>query len=444
MRCSYACRSPEHALGLSQDTLVDAPVVDRRSFMHKMLSSSAALMAASGLGETMLGNQAIAGPLKAGNKRILNIFLHGGVSQLESWDPKPNTDTGGPFRAIPTSVPGLHISELLPHTALQMHRLSLIRSLDTKNGDHGRGQVEMTTGRKQMPGTDYPHLGAVAAKSLTPSGFSLPGHILIRGAGSSNGKAAYLGPRYASVVMEDGKPPQFTNRPDSLTTQADLERQALRHKMNDRFAGRRRTADTDAYAYSYDQAMDLLAQRDVFDVTKESAKDQERYGSSEFGKHCLLARRLLEHDVPFVQVNHSNYDTHHENFDFHIEQLGEFDLPFATLIADLFERGLMEDTLVCVMSEFGRTPKINSRYGRDHWGTAWSVLVGGCGIQPGAIIGKTNENGTQVTDRVVDHGHLFHTILQAVKVDSTGEFTVGSRKFPIADPAKEPIKELLS
>ncbi len=244
--------------------------------------------------------------------------------------------------------------------------------------------------------------------------------------------------------MEDGQPPQFTKRPDSLTTEADLERQAFRQKLNDRFAGRRRTADTDAYAYSYEQALDLLAQRDVFDTTKESAKDQERYGTSEFGRHCLLARRLLENGVPFVQVNHSNYDTHHENFDFHIEQLGEFDLPFATLVNDLAERGLLEDTLVCVMSEFGRTPKINSRYGRDHWGTAWSVLLGGSGIQPGAIIGKTNENGTQVVDRVVDHGHLFHTILQAVKVDSTGEFTVGSRKFPIADPAKEPIKELLS
>lgn len=437
MRCDYDCHSTEHSLGLAH--------ADRRSFLQSFIAAGGATLAfAAGMGGNLLSNQAVAGQLKSGNKRILNVFLHGGVSQLESWDPKPNTDTGGPFRAIPTSVPGMHISELLPHTAKQMHHLSLIRSLDTKNGDHGRGQVEMTTGRKQMPGTDYPHLGAVAAKALTPDNFSLPGHILIRGAGTSNSKAAYLGPKYASVVMDEGQPPQFTKRPDSLTTQADLERQALRQKLNDRFAGRRRTADTDAYAYSYEQAIDLLAQRDVFDVTKEPEKDQLRYGTSEFGKHCLLARRLLEHDVPFVQVNHSNYDTHHENFDFHIEQLGEFDLPFATLISDLAERGLLHDTLVCVMSEFGRTPKINSRYGRDHWGTAWSVLLGGCGIQPGAIIGKTNENGTLVTDRVVDHGHLFHTILQAVKVDSTGEFIVGARKFPIADPAKESIKELLS
>jgi hypothetical protein len=400
---------------------------------------------AGNLGSTLAGTPAIAQQIKTKHKRVLNIFMHGGVSQLESWDPKPNTDTGGPFRAIPTSAPGIHICELLPHTAKQMHRLSIIRSLNTKNNDHGKGQVEMTTGRNRMLGTDYPHLGAVAAKTLTPEGdFPLPGHILIRGGGSRSGQAAYLGPKYATVVMEDGKPPEYTERPATLTAEADLRRNAFRASVSDRFAGRRRTADTDAYTFSFDQAQDLLAQREVFDVTKESAADHDRYGRHEFGQHCLLARRLLAHGVPFVQVNHSNYDTHFENFDFHIEQLGEFDQPFATLINDLAESGLLEDTLVCVMSEFGRTPKINARYGRDHWGTAWSVLVGGTGIQPGAVIGGTNANGTEVTDRQVDHGHVFHTLLSAVGVNSKGEFDIGGRKFPVADPAKGPIEELLA
>jgi hypothetical protein len=325
-----------------------------------------------------------------------------------------------------------------------MHHLAIVRSLNTKNNDHGKGQVEMTTGRNRMLGTEYPHFGAVAAKSLTPEGrFPLPGHILIRGAGPGTSPSAYLGPKYASVVMDDGKPPKYTERLGGMTAEADARRNTFRAAASDRFAGRRRTADTDAYTFSYDQAADLLAQRDVFDVAKEPPRDHERYGKQEFGQHCLLARRLLEHGVPFVQINHSNYDTHFENFDFHIEQLGEFDQPFATLVADLAERGLLEDTLVCVMSEFGRTPKINARYGRDHWGTAWSVLLGGCGVQQGAVIGKTNDNGTAVTDREVDHGHLFHTLLAAVGVDSKGEFDIGGRKFPIADPAKGPIKELL-
>jgi hypothetical protein len=279
---------------------------------------------------------------------------------------------------------------------------------------------------------------------LTPGErFTLPGHVLIRGGGPGNGQAAYLGPKYASVVMDDGKPPKFTERPSSLTTEADARRNAFRAAASDRFAGRRRTADTDAYTFSYDQAADLLAQREVFDVTKEPQKDLDRYGVSEFGTHCLLARRLLERGIPFVQINHSNYDTHFENFDFHIEQLGEFDLPFATLVADLAQRGLLEETLICVMSEFGRTPKINARYGRDHWGTAWSVLLGGAGIAPGACIGKTNDNGTAVVDAQVDHGHVFHTLLAGVGVDSKSEFDIGGRKYPLADPAKGPIKELL-
>lgn len=429
MRCRYACQSAEH-------------VTSRRAFLGGLATGSAGV--AAGLGGMLASRPAIAGQVQAKHKRILNIFLHGGVSQLETWDPKPNTDTGGPFRAIPTSVPGIHVGELLPHTAQQMHRLALVRSLNTKNKDHARGQVEMTTGHKQSPGTEYPHLGAVAAKALTPAEFALPGHILIRGGGRGTNPAAYLGPKFASIVMNEGKPPKFTERPDSLTPEADQLRNALRERLDGHFASRRRTADTDAYTFSYDQAQGLLAQRAVFDVGRESEADQQRYGSSEFGMHCLLARRLLEHDVPFVQINHSNYDTHFENFDFHIEQLGEFDLPFATLVADLAERGLLEDTLICVMSEFGRTPKINARYGRDHWGTAWSVLLGGSGIQPGAVIGKTNDNGTAVVDGEVDQGDLFHTILQAAGVDSASEFDIGGRSFPVADPAKVPIWELLT
>jgi uncharacterized protein (DUF1501 family) len=432
-----ACRSVEH-------------VVSRRSLLSG-LGGMAGLGGLAGLAAPGLGlcgglaaTPAIADAVKAGGKRVLVVFLHGGVSQLESWDPKPGTDTGGPFRAIPTTVPGMHVSELLPHTARQMHRLSIVRSLDTRNGDHARGQREMTSGRDQPAPLDYPHLGAVVAKTSTPAGFALPGHILVRGAGGGAGPAAYLGPRYAGVVMDDGQPPAHTARPDSLSPEADERRSLLRARVNDRFAGRRRTADTDAYTQSYEQALDLLSQRHVFDVSLESQRDQDRYGPHEFGRHCLLARRLLEHGVPFVQVNHSNYDTHHENFDFHIEQLGEFDRPFATLIDDLTARGLLEDTLVCVMSEFGRTPRINDRYGRDHWGTAWSVVLGGAGVQPGAIIGKTNANGTAVEDRKVDHGHVFHTLLHAIGVDSLGEFQIAGRSHPIADPAKGPITELLT
>jgi uncharacterized protein (DUF1501 family) len=427
MRSNHACGALEHA-------------VSRRGFFR---SAAAVAGMGAGLWGGSMVQPAVAEQLGKSQKRVLNIFLRGGVSQLETWDPKPNTDTGGPFRAIPTSVPGTHISELLPHTAKVMHHLSLIRGINSHNGDHAKGQVEMTTGRTKMPGVEYPHLGAVSAKVLMPDQFPLPGHIVIQG-GGGGGPAAYLGPKYASVVLSEGKAPQYSERLASLTEAAESRRNQFRQLASDRFASRRRTADTDAYTSSYEQARQLMQRRDVFDVTKESAADLERYGKFEFGKHMLLARRLLEQGVPFVQVNHSEYDSHFENFDFHIEQLGEFDLPFATLVGDLADRGLLKDTLIVVMSEFGRTPKINRNYGRDHWGTAWSVCLGGAGIQPGAVIGKTNDNGTAVTDREVDHGHLFHTYLRAVGVDSKLEFDIGGRKFPIADPAKSAITELLA
>ena len=172
--------------------------------------------------------------------------------------------------------------------------------------------------------------------------------------------------------------------------------------------------------------------------------DLERYGKHDFGRNCLLARTLLENNATCVKVTQHGYDSHAENFNFHLEQLGEFDKTFSMLLDDLHERGMLESTLVMVYSEFGRTPKINVRYGRDHWGTAWSIALGGCGIQPGAIIGKTNDKGTAVAEREVDAGHLFHTYLQALGIDSTRDHEIAGRSVPIGDPAASPIKELLA
>jgi len=145
-----------------------------------------------------------------------------------------------------------------------------------------------------------------------------------------------------------------------------------------------------------------------------------------------------------VKVSHSNYDTHHENFDFHIEQLGEFDRPFAALLDDLSDRGMLDSTLVVVMSEMGRTPRINDRYGRDHWSKAWSVVMAGAGIKGGAVVGKTNATGTAVSDREVTSGHLFHTYLRAVGLDSAKNFYPNARPVPVADPKAAAITEVLA
>ena len=434
MKCTYACQTAEH-------------LVARRRFLGL---AGASAMAGAGVLASPLGafvRPAAAAELQSKQKRILMVYLAGGLSQLESWDPKPGTDTGGPFRAIPTSVPGIHISELLPQTARQMHRLSIVRGVNINENDHGRGSYIMHTGRVPDPSNEYPHLGSVAARCLSPENDPLPGYIHITpggGGGLSSSDAAFLGPRYASVVLGGGQPPQNTVRPDTVTEAADQARQAMRRRVNDHFARRRRTAETEAYTQTYDQAAELMKRRELFDVTKEPATDAERYGSHDFGRHCLLARRLLENGVTFVKVSHSNYDTHNENFDFHLEQLGEFDQAFSTLVADLADRGLWESTLLVVNSEFGRTPGINQYCGRDHWGTAWSVVLGGTGVKLGGAYGSTNHNGTEVKDGQVNGAQLFHTYLQAVGLDSTETFDVSGRPLPMADPAFGPIKELLA
>lgn len=429
MRATYSCGTADH-------------FVNRRAFLGSSLGAAAAL------GSAGFASASATKELQKTQKRVLVIFLHGGSSQLETWDPKPGTDTGGPFRAIPTSVPGTHISELLPLTAKQAHRLAIVRGVNTKENSHGNGAVIMLTGRRPDPAITYPHLGAVASKLLgdnNPDG--LPGHIAIlpNGEGGFNkADAAFLGPKYASIALGDGKPPANLIRPASLTEQADRAREELRKKLTDRFARSRRSAATEAYSESFDQADQIFRKADLFDTSKEPAKNVERYGKHDFGRHMLLGRRLLEAGVTYVKVSHSNYDTHHENFDFHLEQMAEFDKPYTALLDDLHDRGMLESTLVVVMAEFGRTPKINDRYGRDHWGTAWSVALAGCGIKGGALVGKTNTNGTAVTDREVNGGHLFHTYLRAVGLDPTKNFYPMDRPVAIADPAAEAIKEILA
>jgi uncharacterized protein (DUF1501 family) len=407
-------------------------------------------MTAGTLGALGFGNliqPAAAKELAAAQKRVLLIFLHGGASQLETWDPKPGTDTGGPFQAIPTSVTGVHICELLPHTAKQMHRLALVRGINTAEDNHSKGAYFMQTGRREEPAMAYPHLGSIAAKLLGPGDNTLPGyiHITPRGEGGFGKQdAAFLGPRFASVVLGDGKPPANLSRPDSLTEAAEKQRNDLRERLNKRFAQSRKTAETEAYGQSYEQAAQLMERKDVFDISKESPKYLDRYGTHDFGRHCLLARRLLENDVTFVKVTHSNYDTHFENFDYHIEQLGEFDRTFATLLDDLADRGLLDTTLVIVMSEFGRTPKVNRNMGRDHWSRAWSVALAGCGVKGGTVVGKTNANGTAVTDREVHAGHLFHTYFRALGLDPKKNFYVDSRPIPMTDKSASAIQEILA
>lgn len=407
----------------------------RRGFLA---GSTTALGVAGGLQSALQAETVSA--VQQQRKQVLQIFLQGGVSQLESWDPKPGTVYGGPFRAIPTSVPGVHISELLPLTARQMHRLSLVRSINIKINDHGQGRLFMERGRRAG---EFPFIGSVAAKYLSPENNPLPGYVHFSTRGIAGDTAAFLGAGHQQLILDGEKVPPNLDRHSSLSETSATRRNELRMRLNDRFAVGRQKANVDTYSSSFAQAARLMERRHLFEG-EISAADTERYGKHPFARKCVRARTLLEAGVTCVKVTHHGYDTHAENFNFHIEQLGEFDGPFSTLLDDLAERGLLESTLVIVHSEFGRTPKINVRYGRDHWGTAWSLAIGGCGIVPGAVIGKTNDKGTAVADREVDAGHLFHTYFQALGLDTSGDHQLDGRSVPIGDPAAAPIKELLA
>ena len=428
----YACGSKEHG-------------INRRRFLQRTCSTAVAGTAVvGGLGSLTAGKAAE--QLKSQDMRVVVFNMHGGLSQLESWDPKPGTRTGGPCRSIPTSVPGIHISDLLPNTAKQMHHLCLLRGVNTAEDDHGKGAYMMLTGRRQSAAADYPQIGAVSAKMLNDESKGLPGHIVVApsGGGGRGNESAYLGPKYSSVALSGSTPPPHTLRPDGISDQAEVRRHEMRRRINQEFLNRKRTAITDAYTHSYEQALRLMERRDVFDISKEPAADLDRYGKNDFGRQCLMARRLVENGVSFVQVTHSNYDTHNDNFNFHIEQLGEFDQGFSHFVNDIAERGMLDKTLIVVLSEFGRTPNINLYYGRDHWSKAWSIVMAGGKVARGAVYGATNAEGTEVTDGQVDHGALFHTYLQAVGVDSNQSIAVDGRELPIADPAVQPVWKVLT
>ena len=411
----------------------------RRSFLGTAAAATGGLM----LGGGPLLNNAVANTLEEKRKQMLIVFLDGGLSQFESWDPKPGVHTGGPFRAIPTSVPGLHISELMPYTAQQMHHLAVVRSLNTKEIDHAPAKFLLETGRRKQAASDFPYIGAAVASKLARSDDALPPYVICQTKTYHPGHNGFLDSRFAGVNLVNAKPPQNIDLPKGMTEEDAHRRAALRTMFNQRFASRNRNADTTAYAGSYDLAARLMDRRDVFDVTKESAKDAERYGSHDFGRNALLARRLVESGVPVVQLRHTNYDSHVENFNYHIEQLGEFDRTFASLVEDLADRGLLENTLLVCISEMGRTPMINRLLGRDHWGRCWSMVMGGCGIQKGAVYGATNKLGFDVAENRVTQSDLFHTFYSAIGLDGTDSLVSAGQEIPMAEPGFEAIDDLL-
>ncbi len=390
---------------------------------------------------------AFAEAVRKKHKQVLFVWLDGGISQLESWDPKPKTKFGGPFRTIPTSVPGLHVSELVPHTAKVLKHLAVVRSLCTQDNSHSAGVDRIQRGDPKNRGVTYPFLGSAVAKLIGPGDSGLPPYVWIKpmSGGFIPKDAGFLGPKYGALALGDGKPPANLLRPSSMTADEDAERNELRALADRRYVERRRAENVEATKHVFDTAAQLQKRRDLFDPTAFKPKDVERYGTHDLGRHLLLARRMLEEGVTFVKVTSYGWDTHGDNFNGHASLVPQFDRPFAAIIDDLHERGMLDHVLVVAMSEFGRTPRINGHIGRDHWPEAWSLVTGGCGIAKGAVVGKTNDLGTFVASDEHDIGYLFHTWFRALGVNPEEiQYRNGGQPLPIAHEDMKPVREVLA
>ncbi len=417
--------------------------ISRRNWLGSVAAGSAT--AALGLGP--LSRPALAEQVRKQNKQVLFIWLDGGMSQLESWDPKPNTQFGGPFRAIATSVPGIQVSELLPRTARLMHHLAVVRSLCTKDNSHSAGVARIQRGDPKNRGVTYPYFGSAVAKLLGPGDSGLPPYVWVKpgSGGFVLQDAGFLGPEYGALAFGDGKPPDNLLRPEALSAAEDIERNALRQQADRRYAQGRRRQWTQANSYVYDMAEQLKKRMDLFDPAAVSPRDVERYGTHEFGRHMLMGRRLLEAGVTFVKVNSYGWDTHGDNFNAHLSMVPKFDQSFAAMIEDLAAREMLDNVLVVVMSEFGRTPRINGHVGRDHWPEAWSLVMAGCGTRRGVVVGKTNANGTYVDTEEYDIGSMFHTWFRLLGIDpGQTEYDNGGQPLPIAHESCKAVADLIA
>jgi uncharacterized protein (DUF1501 family) len=400
------------------------------------------------------------------------LWMNGGPSQMDTFDLKPGHENGGPYREIKTTVPGIHISEHLPQLARHADRLAIIRSMSTREADHGRGAYLMHTGHAPGGPINYPPMGALFAQELEAPDLELPPFVSIapnRGFAPAAYESGFLGPQYAPVILADGAfaslpglgggdyaaslKIQDFDRPTDVSADRAAARVRLLQEADEDFLRDRAAAPSLSHRAAYKRAVTLMrsAAAKAFRLDDEPKELRDRYGGNLFGQGCLLARRLVERGVPFVEVTLSgvadanSWDTHRNNFEAVKKLSAVLDPAWATLMADLKDRGLLDSTLIVWAGEFGRTPRINTTTGRDHWARSWSTVLAGGGIRGGQVVGKTSPDGTDVTERPVDGQDFLATVGLALGVDVTKQnnSNVG-RPIRIAEPTAKPIKEVLA
>jgi hypothetical protein len=403
------------------------------------------------------------------------LWMNGGPSQLDTFDLKPGHANGGSFKEIQTSVPGIKISEHLPKVATHMERMALIRSMSTREADHGRATYQMRTGHIPGGPVQYPSIGSLFSKEMEQAGAELPNFVSIapyRFFSPAAYGPGFLGPQYAPLVVGEGQQAlipipgqQQSNYEGSLKVQdidlpagVDADRAAARIRllgeMQKDFLEERSALPSESQKSAYQRAVTLMRSKatKAFNLDEEPRELRDRYGRNMFGHGCLLARRLVERKVPFVEVSLATvgnlalgWDTHVNNFD-GVRRLCEvLDPAWSTLMEDLKSKGLLDSTLIVWMGEFGRTPRINGNRGRDHWANSWTTVLAGGGIKGGQVVGKTSPDGMSVEERPTRVEDFLATVALALGIDITkqNDSNVG-RPIRIVEPTAKPIKEVLA
>jgi hypothetical protein len=390
-------------------------VVNRRGFL-RCLAGGATALAGLRVSECL---SARADEMRQQGKACILLWMAGGPSQFETFDPKPGADTQGPTRAIATSVPGLQIAEHWTHLAPLMSEVALLRSLTGKEGNHGRATYLLHTSYPPSGGIVHPGFGSTVAHELGDKDFDLPHFVSI--SGPSIGPS-YLGVRYAPfVVTNPNQPPD--NLPSPVPGQRLGRRLGLLEELEAEQARGAAASLVKDHQTLYRQTtrMVLSPRTKAFDLDREPDRLRQHYGRSAFGQGCLMARRLIEAGVTFVEVQSTGWDTHGNELASLKKLIPAVDQGTAALLADLKARGLLERTLVVWMGEFGRTPHINLTAGRDHYPQAWNVFLAGSGVKGGRVIGATDDRGVEIVQRPIRVEDLFCTFCEALGIDPRTE-----------------------
>lgn len=432
------CRPSEHWL-------------HRRLFL-KGLAGGALATTSSFAG--LFRNPLFAAETKRAQKHCILLWLCGAPSQFETWDPKPGRPSGGPFGSIPTKVPGVHFSSLMPRCAGIADKLNIVRSMKTAQSEHLQAINLLQRGNPERAGFTRPTLGSALSQAVGQLDSPLPNFIFLDPIPGGNEFEAFKAGNWSGWLGAEHAPVRFGGdysrfiheAADAIPKHDGESRETLRKFLTAKFERDRNSQVARSQNAAFERMKGIAACADLFDVEKLPAQDRERYGPGSFAQHSLMARHLVEHGAPFVMVaNGMNWDNHILQHEIHQMLVPELDRVLFHLINDLEERGLLDSTLVIAMGEFGRTPWMNAGRGRDHYPNAWSLMMTGCGLKRGVVTGATDVDGVDVLEKPYNEQNLFATIFTALGLSPYEEYDLpGMPTFHRVENEAEPIHEILA